>query len=693
MKKICRVISLLLAALMLISVFACEPAKPVEGSGTETQPGTASQTTDKTAAVSETQTETEKSTEGKTTETEKATEANTAENVTEPPATEPPATETPTTEEPATEPPTTEEPATEPPTTEGPETDPPATEPPTEPPTTEKQTDPVTTEEPEPDDTPTDAKYFIFNELSDGTYEISAKDVKKMPVKVVIPTSYNGMAVTQIAINAFAYCTNMKYLVIPESVFAIRNYSFYHCTNLKKVTMADSVYSIEYGVFGGCTKLESVTVPRSVINIYPGAFADCSALKNVYFDDPIGWSVDKTSIASSLISNPANAAIMLKSTYTEKTLKRNATPAIKNFKMKTINDGINANVLVIYGETEEYATVTVTDLTNGKVILKEKALGPYFYGMVLLPAGQVKKVAVKVDGGERGMSKPMITQLKHTADVGNGAFIGKDSHVYLNYYDAFYWGGVSVPSEHMANVKGYLENRLAAVRSLTGKNTKIIMVICTNPATVYHSLQYTREEGGRGDYYTSTPSTQFAEYMKNNNDIFVIDLREILSKHTDRLLFMQADSHWTQVAAYYAYYLAMQKIKIDFPDMPVYDLDEDFDITYHGGGGDLLNFMGLSGMGAHALNAYVSPKREDMKVGANAPTAYIMGDSYYWCMSNYFNYMFSEIYLNSPETNPPLYDYHLNDLSTKKPDYLFYVWTERNVGGDLGIMLQLNDMN
>ena len=109
------------------------------------------------------------------------------------------------------------------------------------------------------------------------------------------------------------------------------------------------------------------------------------------------------------------------------------------------------------------------------------------------------------------------------------------------------------------------------------------------------------------------------------------------------------------------------------------------------GGGDLLNFMGLSE--AHALNASVSPKRDDMKVGSNAPTVYAMGDSYYWCMANYFDYMFSEVYVNSPATNPPLYDYRLNGLAQKKPDYLLYVWTERNIGGDLGLMLQMNEID
>ena len=55
-------------------------------------------------------------------------------------------------------------------------------------------------------------------------------------------------------------------------------------------------------------------------------------------------------------------------------------------------------------------------------------------------------------------------------------------------------------------------------------------------------------------------------------------------------------------------------------------------------------------------------------------------------MQPYLDLLFSEVYLNQPESNPPLYDYHLEDLENRKPDYLFYVWTERNIGGDLGML-------
>ena len=231
----------------------------------------------------------------------------------------------------------------------------------------------------------------------------------------------------------------------------------------------------------------------------------------------------------------------------------------------------------------------------------------------------------------------------------------------------------------MNNIKNKLYNKLAQVRARTGKNTKIIILVCTNPATVYHSLQYSEEEKGWGDIYLPTSVTQFGEFMKDDENIYMLDMRQILSEHTDKLLFAQADSHWTQIAGYYGYYLVAQKVKQDFPATKIYDIEKDFDVNIYTGGGDLLGFMGAHN--TTSVWASVTPKSESMYVSQSAPTAYWMGDSYYHSISPFFSLLFSKVYLNeySYLAHPPLYCYTLDSLESRKPDYLFYVWTERNV--------------
>ena len=370
------------------------------------------------------------------------------------------------------------------------------------------------------------------------------------------------------------------------------------------------------------------------------------------------------------------------------------TAPVENIQTWTLNDGKQL-VIGIYCETEPDSMVYVAR-RDGEVLISEHALDRYFYGMYILPEGsrgQTVYIYSKADGKLISDASPAV-RLEYKYDeagnliCGNGAFIGHDSHVYLNYYDAFYNGEVTCDEETMRNVRGYLEAQLAAIRAKTGKNTKIISIVCTNPAVIYHDNQYTEEEGGRGDHFTETPVTRFAEYMKDSDDIYFLDLRDILMQHRDKLLFMQADSHWTQIAAYYGYYRAAEKIHKDFPQVKAYDLEEDFTTEIVPGGGDLLWFMGIADRVA-AVNGIVTPIDPSMYAKDDFPTAYVMGDSYYGAISPFLDLLFSEIYLNHPETNPPLYDYRLDDLETRQPDYLVYIWTERNISGDLGMLLNI----
>lgn len=364
------------------------------------------------------------------------------------------------------------------------------------------------------------------------------------------------------------------------------------------------------------------------------------------------------------------------------------TESVKNIRSWTFNDGAAGNVIGIYCETEPGAEVLVCD-GDGTVLLREHALNTSFFGRFILPENKTsQKVYIYAKADRKGVSKSSRAYtLEYGGSVGSGAIIGKDSHVFLNYYRAHYTGQAALPENQaegrMNYIKGRLYDKLAEVRARTGKNTKIIILVCTNPAAIYHGLQYSEEEKGWGDYNEPTSVTQFGEFMKDDENVYMIDMRQILSEHTDELLFMQADSHWTQIAAYYGYYLAAQKIKGDFPDTKVYDLNKDFNVHEGLTGGDLLNFMGAHG--AAAYSASVTPKSSDMKAPSNAPTAYVMGDSYYGAFASFLDLMFSRVYLNQFEyqAHPPLYNYVLDDLESKKPDYLFYIWTERNVDTSL----------
>ena len=375
-------------------------------------------------------------------------------------------------------------------------------------------------------------------------------------------------------------------------------------------------------------------------------------------------------------------------------VKKEITSQVEDIKFWTFDDAFCGQVIGVYCKTEPNATVILRDL-NGTEVMRERAIDRYFFGRYVMPAGQSTSTVyfyAQSDGKEISKASKAVT-LKYSDQVGANAMIAHDSHVFLNWYHDHYAGYATIPGDteaeqqaYMQGIKGFLHAQLDQIRAASGKNTKIITVICTNPATIYHNVQYTEAEGGWGDHFMPTSVTQFAEFMKDDEDIYIVDIRDLLEANkNERLLFMQADSHWTQVAAYYAYYKAAQKIKHDFPDTKIYDLDKDFDITISPSGGDLLNFMGVGGV-VTAATASVSWKDGSMAAPETAPTAYVMGDSYYGAFSGYLELMFSDIYLNTPETNPPLYDYTLEDLGEKQPDYLVYIWTERNIDGALGML-------
>ena len=128
-------------------------------------------------------------------------------------------------------------------------------------------------------------------------------------VDIVIPSTYNGLPVTEIADHAFGeqeYITSviipdsvtsigyrafsecsMTNVVIPDSVTSIGSYAFYWCDSLTSVVIGDSVTSIGEWVFQDCSSLTSVVIGESVTRIGYRAFSGCSSLTSVEIPDSV----------------------------------------------------------------------------------------------------------------------------------------------------------------------------------------------------------------------------------------------------------------------------------------------------------------------------------------------------------------------------------------------------------------------
>ena len=122
--------------------------------------------------------------------------------------------------------------------------------------------------------------------------------------KIVIPSIYNGVAVTSIAERAFYNNTVITEVELANTIQAIGSYAFYDCSYLRTINLSNNVKTLgEYafyrnvrledvgeisgvttistGAFLGCAKLTSFTFSENVQRVGAYAFADCASIENM----------------------------------------------------------------------------------------------------------------------------------------------------------------------------------------------------------------------------------------------------------------------------------------------------------------------------------------------------------------------------------------------------------------------------
>ena len=97
-----------------------------------------------------------------------------------------------------------------------------------------------------------------------------------------VGTLYFNEDITVVRDFAFAYCSSLTSITIPDSVTSIGDSAFKYCSSLTNVNIPDSVTSIGNYAFYYCSSLTSITIPDSVTSIGYRAFYGCNSLKDVY---------------------------------------------------------------------------------------------------------------------------------------------------------------------------------------------------------------------------------------------------------------------------------------------------------------------------------------------------------------------------------------------------------------------------
>ncbi|MBR5140208.1 MAG: leucine-rich repeat domain-containing protein, partial [Clostridia bacterium] len=120
---------------------------------------------------------------------------------------------------------------------------------------------------------------------------------------IIIPSTYNGLPVTEIEEYAFSHNTQITSVVIPDSVTYIGAYSFYSVYNLKKVVLPNTIEFLEMGAFSCCQSLTEINIPTSLTELRESVFSYCGfetfTVPNhvtVLFDEAFAGCVNLVSI-------------------------------------------------------------------------------------------------------------------------------------------------------------------------------------------------------------------------------------------------------------------------------------------------------------------------------------------------------------------------------------------------------------
>lgn len=94
--------------------------------------------------------------------------------------------------------------------------------------------------------------------------------------------------------SAFAGCTELKKMVLPETVKIIGHYAFGGCEKLSDIYIPDSVESIDNYAFYNCAALTGIVIPANVTEMGDSVFGGCTNLTEVEFKGTVEqWNAMK----------------------------------------------------------------------------------------------------------------------------------------------------------------------------------------------------------------------------------------------------------------------------------------------------------------------------------------------------------------------------------------------------------------
>ena len=186
---------------------------------------------------------------------------------------------------------------------------------------------------------------------------------------------------------------------------------------------------------------------------------------------------------------------------------------------------------------------------------------------------------------------------------------------------------------------------------------------------------------------------QFIEYIKQNTQVQVLDLRPILANAArETQIYYKYDAHWNCIGAYYASNEIISRLSVLYPQMKTHPLSDYEQGTFLDSSLDISSAMGL---GLEEIAPTLTPKfqtgsityspyekNELIKVAENTqtdlPSAVILHDSFYTeCLHQFLEPQFRRT-LPAPFGVAGLEDY-LTLIDEEKPNVVIIEFAERHI--------------
>lgn len=101
---------------------------------------------------------------------------------------------------------------------------------------------------------------------------------------ITVPSKIQGYPVTKIGDDAFAGCTGIGRITLPNCIKEIGECAFYWCRSLYGINMPEELTHIKQFAFGKCYNIGVVTIPKKVVKIDKYAFSLCTGLREIYWN-------------------------------------------------------------------------------------------------------------------------------------------------------------------------------------------------------------------------------------------------------------------------------------------------------------------------------------------------------------------------------------------------------------------------